>query len=56
MLEERTKFVLDEYERVLSNPVEIDEDGNVELETVHTNPGDFIFAGINEHKRYYKKQ
>lgn len=55
MLEDRKKFALEEYERVLSNPVKIDEDGNAELETKHTNAGDFIFAGINEHKRYYKK-
>ena len=55
MLEDRTKFALAEYERVLSNPVNIDEEGTAEIETKHTNAGDFIFAGIQEHKRQYKK-
>lgn len=56
MLEDRTKFALDEYESILSHPVKLDEDGNAELETKHTNEGDFIFGGVNEHRRYYKKR
>lgn len=55
MLADRKKFALDEYERVLSTPIRVDEEGLAELETKHTNTGDFIFAGIKDHKRHYKR-
>ena len=55
MLEDRAKFELKEYERVLSTPISVDEEGSANVETKHVNEGDFIFTGIKNHIRQYKK-
>ena len=51
----RTKLSISEYEEILSNPVEIDEEGNATIDVQEVSPQDFVFVGVDQHRRQYDK-
>lgn len=52
-LQNRTKFTIEEYEAVLSEPVQVDDAGHASFENKYIQEGDFVFTGIKEHQRQY---
>ena len=55
LLADRTKLSIEEYEKVLSTPVEVDSDGDVSVLTENTKAEDIVFAGVDGHRRQYQK-
>lgn len=55
LLNNRTKLSIPEYEEILSNPVEIDEEGNATIAVQKVSPQDFVFVGVDQHRRQYDK-
>lgn len=56
LLNNRTQLTIEEYEEILSAPAEVDEAGNVLFETDRViSKEDFIFTGVQEHRRQYEK-
>lgn len=55
LLNDRAKLSIADYENILSKPVEVDEDGNLSVETKDASENDFIFVGVDGHRRQYKK-
>lgn len=55
LLADRTKLSIEEYEKVLSTPVEVDSDGDVSVLTANTKAEDIVFAGVDGHRRQYQK-
>lgn len=55
LLENREKLTIEEYEEILSYPVVADEEGHAKIENQKANAGDFIFTGIDGHRRQYGK-
>ena len=53
LLENRVKLTIKEYEEILEAPLFGDEDGNTAIDTLHANKGDFIFTGLDGHRRRY---
>lgn len=55
MLEAREELSFEEYEKLLSNPLQVDKKGKLIVEAEYVSDEDFIFTGIHENKRQYKK-
>lgn len=55
LLSDRIKFDLDEYEKVLERVAELDDEGSAVIKDTFLKEGDFIFSGIDGHRRQYKK-
>lgn len=55
LLENRQKLTMKEYESLLSKNSEVDEEGNLTLDEEFISKDDFVFDGIIENKRQYKK-
>lgn len=55
MLQTRQELSFNAYEDILSESVKVDEEGNLSLEEEYVSKEDFIFTGIVENKRQYKK-
>lgn len=56
LLNNRLKLTIEEYEDILSHPVNVDEAGNASFSTDKAiSKEDFIFTGIKEHRRQYGK-
>ncbi len=53
LLENREQLSIADYEEILTHPVVLDEEGNAAVERKHANKGDFIFTGIDGHRRRY---
>ena len=53
LLENRVKLSITDYEKILSNPVEIDEEGNASIDVQDVSPEDFVFVGVDQHRRQY---
>lgn len=53
LLENRVKLTIEEYEEILERPVFGEEDGNMKTDDSYTNKGDFIFSGLDDHRRRY---
>ena len=53
LLDNRVKLTIEEYEEILERPVFGDEDGNMKIGALYTNKGDFIFNGLDDHRRRY---
>ncbi len=53
LLENREQLTIEEYEEILSNPVAVDEEGDTAIDRLHARKGDFIFTGIDGHRRRY---
>lgn len=55
LLKNRTKLTINEYEEIFAHPVKINENGNAIVKSDDVIEGDFIFSGVDEHRRQYKK-
>lgn len=55
LLNNRTKFEIEEYEKVLAKVTQVDEDGHTDVSEDFKTEGDFIFTGIDGHRRQYNK-
>lgn len=55
LLENRQKLTMEEYESLLSKGSNLDEEGKLTLNEEFVSENDFIFSGILENKRQYKK-
>lgn len=55
LLNDRKKLSIAEYEDILSKPIQIDEDGNASIDTKNTSPDEFVFVGVDGHRRQYQK-
>lgn len=55
LLKEREKLSMTDYEEILSQSLNPDDEGNLTLEEQYMSRNDIIFTGIKNHKRQYKK-
>lgn len=55
LLEDRVKFEIDEYEKILKRVAKLDEEGSAEIADKFITEGDFIFTGVDGHRRQYAK-
>lgn len=55
LLENRAKLSIEDYEAVLSNPVEVNEEGHASIDIGAENPDYVVFTGVDGHRRQYQQ-
>lgn len=55
LLKNRKKLSISEYEEILSNKIQVDQDGDVQIKLDTNTKNGFIFKGFDAHRRQYGK-